>query len=291
MQRQITYLPAILWVLLSTALWTLIFAAAKFADGSVSTFQITLLRYAGAFGALLVLARYRGGLAAHKSNQPWTHFLRALCGSSAAVAITWASAHMPIADATAIGMLYGVLVVLLGVIVLKEHVGRRHWLAIAISVAGAGVVMSSQGAFHASLPPGATVAALASAALFAVEGLLIRILGRSERAMTVMLHVCFFGFCLMIVPAYATWQHVGPGTTLACLLLGPVAIIAQYCTIRGYRSAPLSIVGPVDYSWLVFAAFLGLLAFGELPSAGTIAGGMLIMGGGVLLARINAGKS
>ena len=32
-----TYLPAILWVLLSTALWTLIFAAAKLADGAVGT--------------------------------------------------------------------------------------------------------------------------------------------------------------------------------------------------------------------------------------------------------------
>jgi drug/metabolite transporter (DMT)-like permease len=155
LQGQTTYLPAILWVLLSTALWTLIFAAAKFADGSVGAFQITLLRYVGAFAVLLVLTRYQGGLAAQKSKQPWTHFLRALCGSSAAVTITWASVHMPIADATAIGMLYGVLAVLLGVIVLKEHVSRQHWLAVVISVAGASVVMSSQGAFHARLPVGA----------------------------------------------------------------------------------------------------------------------------------------
>ncbi|MEP1480090.1 MAG: hypothetical protein ABJK36_03585 [Tateyamaria sp.] len=35
-----TNAEAILWVLLSTALFTVIFAAAKFADGAVGTFQI-----------------------------------------------------------------------------------------------------------------------------------------------------------------------------------------------------------------------------------------------------------
>lgn len=284
MQRQATYLPAILWVLLGTGLWTLIFAAAKFADGSVGAFQITLLRYAGALATLLAAARIRGGLAVYRSVQPGTHFLRALCGSGAAVGMTWATANMAIADATAIGMLYGVLVVLLGVFFFRELVGPGHWLAIILSVAGAGVVVAGQGALRASLPAGPALAALASAALLAVEGLLIRVLGRSERAMSVMLYVCFFGFCLMLVPACLTWRQPGPVVMLACLVLGPVAIFAQYCTIRGYRAAPLSVVGPVDYSWLVFAALVGLLFFDEVPGAATVIGGALIVLGGVLLA-------
>lgn len=286
--RQTAYLPAILWVLLSTALWTLIFAAAKFADGTVGTFQITFLRYIGALVTVLILAGRLGGLRAYRSDQPFVHFLRAVCGSGAAVAITWASAHMPIADATAIGMLYGVLAIFLGVAFLGEHVGHLHWSAVVLSLAGAAVIMVGKGAFQGAMPVGPAFAALLSAVLLAIEGLLIRVLGRREKALTVMLHVCFFALVLMALPAFWTWQPVSPAITATCILLGPVAVGAQYCTIRGYRSAPLSVVGPVDYAWLIFAALLGIFFFGEHLDGATLAGSLLILAGGVLLARVKA---
>lgn len=282
---KIEYLPAILWVLLSTFLWSLIYAAAKFADGTVGTFQITFLRYISAFATVLVIAQMRGGLLSYRSGQPFTHFLRALTGCTAALAITWASANMEIASATAFGMLYGILVVILGVVFLGEHASNRIWTAVALSLIGALIVVLEKGAFQQAIPIWPALAALASALLLAIEGFLIRILGRSEKALSVMLYVCFFGICLTAVPAYYTWQPIGVTPILACLMLGPVAIIAQYTTIRGYRAAPLSIVGPIDYSWIIFAAVLGFVFFGEKPGLGTLAGGALILTGGVILAR------
>ena len=70
------------------------------------------------------------------------------------------------------------------------------------------------------------------------------------------------------------------------LLLGPLAVAAQYCVVRGYRLASLAIVGPVDYAWLVFAALIGFLFFNEIPTAGVIAGAVVIALGGVVLAVI-----
>ena len=285
MFRQMTYLPAILWVLLSTALWTLIFAAAKLADGAVGTLQLTLLRYVGGLLTVIWLVRGDGGFAAHRSRQPLTHFLRAVCGGGAAVVITWGSAHMPLANATAIGMTYGVLLILLGVVFLGERPGRAHLWAVALSLVGVTVVLLGRGAFHQALPVWPALAAFAGALLLAVEGLLIRLLGLRERPVTVMLYVSFFGLCLIALPAWLTWQKISLSVALVCIGLGPVAVFAQYCTIRGYRAAPLSVVGPVDYSWLLFAALLGFVAFGERPDAATLAGCALIIAGGVLLAR------
>lgn len=37
----------------------------------------------------------------------------------------------------------------------------------------------------------------------------------------------------------------------------------------------------------VFAALLGVLIFGERPGAGTLVGGVLIIAGGFLLARVS----
>ncbi|MEM1385207.1 MAG: DMT family transporter [Pseudomonadota bacterium] len=279
------HVTAILWVLLSTALFTVVFAAAKFGDGAIGTFQILVLRYVGAFLTLLVIVMRSGGLRRHASTRTGSHFLRAVFGCGAAASITWASARMPIADATAIGMLYGVITVGLGIAFLGERVGRLHWAAVALSCAGAVVVMGQQGAFQGTIPVWPASIALLSATLMAAEGLMIRVISQLETALSMMLHVTVFGMVLMLIPALLEWRSVGLEVTLACLLLGPLGVAAQYCTIRGYRMAPLSVVGPVDYSWLIFAILLGFFAFGEVPGLGVVFGGALIILGGLLLAR------
>lgn len=286
MTQSRSYLPAILWVLLSTFMWTLIFAAAKFADGRIGVFQITLFRYIGGLVILLCILPLQGGPRANISHQPSVHFARAVCGCGAAVAITWASANMPLVDATAIGMAFGVLAFLLGVVFLKEKISTAHWGAVAISLCGVATIMSSKGAFSSGFTIWPALAAFGSALLFAVEGLLIALLGRSERAYTVMLYVSFFGLCLMIVPAVMSWQAVSWHVWGLCILLGPAGLIAQYCTIRGYRSAPLSVVAPVDYAWLIFSAILGVLFFKEWPTWGTILGCVAILIGGLVLVRL-----
>lgn len=80
--------PAIMWVLSGTLIWTLIFAAGKFADGASGAVQITFLRYLGAFVTLALLLPWKGGLQSHRSKQPLVHLVRAVADCSAAVAIT-----------------------------------------------------------------------------------------------------------------------------------------------------------------------------------------------------------
>jgi drug/metabolite transporter (DMT)-like permease len=280
---------AIAWVTIGTALFSLIFASAKFADGSAGALQILFLRYIGGLVTLLlVVAIRRESLSAYRSPRPLSHFMRAVFGASGGGALIYASANMPIVDATAIGLLYVVFVIPLGVLVLKERLHRQHVGAVAICCLGAAVVMASRGAFNefrlAYLFP-AGIAVL-GAALLAVEGLMIKMLSHSDRAMTVLLHVNAFGVLLMAVPASLQWVPLSFETALSCVLLGPLAVTAQYCIVQGYRLASLSIVGPVDYSWLIFAGLIGFLFFGEEPTLGAIAGSAIIAAGGILLAVI-----
>lgn len=284
------YLPAILWVLLSTFIWTLIFAAGKFVDGSIGVFQLTLFRYIGAAATLLIIVRHAGGLRIHRSTQPWRHLIRAITGSGGAVAITWASANMPLADATAIGLSYGVLATLLGAFVLKEVISGVHWMAILVSLVGVTIIMFSKGAFQNGLVFLPAAVAFVGAALFAVEGVYISMLGRSEAALTVMLYVTVFGLLLMLGPALLEWRDTSLWTILFCVALGPLGIAGQYSTIVGYRSAPLSVVAPVDYSWLIFSALLGALVFAEIPNAATWVGGIAILAGGFILTRTGRGS-
>ncbi|WP_284757267.1 DMT family transporter [Agrobacterium sp. fls2-241-TYG-188a] len=285
---------AIAWVTAGTALFSLIFSSGKFADGMASTPQILFFRYIGGLATLLLIVWLRRErVSAYRSPRPLSHFMRAVFGASGGGALIYASANMPIVDATAIGLLYVVFVIPLGVLVLKERVNWLHLAAIAICCTGAATVMASRGAFtqfHSAYIFPAGIAVL-GAALLAVEGLMIKVLSHSDRAMTVLLHVNMFGILLMAAPAIIQWAPLSLKGVLSCFLLGPLAVSAQYCIVQGYRLAPLTIVGPVDYTWLIFAGLIGFQFFGEQPTSGVIAGCAIITAGGIMLALIKSPSS
>lgn len=284
-----TNTKAIAWVAAGTALFSFIFASGKFAGGSVTSLQILFLRYIGGLATLLlVVAARRERLSAYRSLNPLSHFMRAVFGASGGGALIYASANMPIVDATAIGLLYVVFVIPLGVLVLKERLSRQHLGGIAICCAGAAIIMASRGAFTEFqlayiFPAGIAVV---GAALLAVEGLMIKMLSCADRTMTLLLYVNTFGILLMVGPAAMQWVPLSVEGALPFVLLGPLAVTAQYCIVQGYRLASLSVVGPVDYTWLIFAGLIGLLFFGEQPTWGVLVGSAIIAAGGIVLAVI-----
>jgi drug/metabolite transporter (DMT)-like permease len=284
-----TNAQAVAWVTVGTALFSLIFASGKFAGASATSLQILFLRYiGGAATLLLAVAARRERLTAYRSRRPFSHLMRAVFGACGGGALIYASANMPIVDATALGLLYVVFVVPLGVVVLKERLGRPHLGAITVCCAGAAIIMASRGAFTTFHPAYVFPAGIAvlGAALLALEGLMIKTLSHADRAMTVLLYVNIFGILLMAVPAAVRWVPLSVEGALCFVLLGPLAVTAQYCIVRGYRLASLSIVGPVDYTWLIFAGLIGFLSFGEKPTWGVLAGSAVIAAGGIALAAV-----
>lgn len=287
-------LEAILWVTAGTAVFSLIFASGKFAGDTASTLQILFLRYIGGFATLLAVVTASGGRPSQfRSARPASHFLRALVGAYGGVALIHASANMPIVDATAIGLLYVVFMIGLGVWLLGERITTQHWAGIVLCTAGAVLVMGSRGAFRTFdvgyLWPAAI--ALGGAVLLAVEGILIKTLSRSDKPLTVLLYVNFFGILLLAVPAVLSWRSTDFADNLPLLMLGPVGITAQYFIIRGYRMADVSLLGPIDYAWLIFAGLIGFAFFQEVPTMGAVIGSAVIAAGGIVLALLKPANS
>lgn len=284
----------VLWVTAGTALFTVVFASGKFAGDTASALQILFLRYIGGFTTLTTIAFLSGkGLKFYTSAKPARHFYRAIFGAFGGVCAIHAAANMPIVDATAIGLLEAIFTILLGVILLGERISPPHWVAILVSCVGAAVMMASKGAFQTMnagyLWPAAF--ALLGAVLIACESIMIKILAVSEKPMTVLLYVNAFGMLLLSIPALLTWKSIEVTDNLPFLLLGPLAITAQYFVIKGFRLADVSVLGPVSYTWIVFAALLGFFLFDEIPDSGTIIGAVIIVIGGIKLALLKPNES
>lgn len=288
-----TNAEAIGWVLLSTGIFSLIFASGKFAGDSASVMQINFLRMIGGFLGLVAVVAIRGAaLKTYRSPRPGVHFLRTLLGVTGAVLAIQSQADMPMVDATALSMLYVVFVLVLGMVFFHERIGRRQGFGILLCCLGAVVVMGSRGAFRQFdagylLPASFAVGA---ALLFAFEGTLIKHLAGHEKPMALLLHVSVFGMVLLAIPAWLSWKPLPLTDMLIYAALGPVGVFGQYCTIRGYSMADISIVGPVDYSWLIFASLIGFFFFGEIPTWAVAGGAGLIAVGGIVLATVKPAR-
>lgn len=270
--------------MLAVGIFAFIFLAGKFSAASAT--QIMWMRYAGGFLTVVaVIVATRTPLRELATSQLRFHALRAAMGSGGGITAIFAAAHMPVANATAIGLLDAVFVMGLGVYLLKETVTARQLAAAAACLAGALiVVLFGSGVRLGEATLEASGAALASAVFLAVESILIKKLARSEKALAFLLYVNLFGTLLLTIPGLLQWREVPVPYVVAFLALGPLAIAGQACNIMAYRLADVSTIAPVKYTWLIFSAVFGFVFFAEVPAPATLVGGALIVAGGVALA-------
>ena len=278
---------AVLFKLAGGLFFAVMFASGKFAGELASALQILFLRYIGGFLTLLLIIgiTFTPDDARLRSNYWQLQLTRAFCSAFGGVAMIHANAHMPISDANAISLLSAVFLVLLGMLVFHERPTYWHVIGMFVCVAGAATIALSRGVFSgfdASYVWPALIALLA-AVLFAFEGIFIKMLSRIDDPLTTLLYVNFFGIFLLLVPAHVSWRSWGPENAFF-IALGPLAIAAQYCNLRAFILAKVSVLAPVSYGSLAFATLIGWIFFGEVPTLGVVAGAGLIVLGGLVLA-------
>ncbi|WEK06022.1 MAG: DMT family transporter [Candidatus Devosia phytovorans] len=284
--RDWTNFRSVLFVLSAIVIFSLIFTSGRFAGELASSFQIMFLRYAGGFVTVLGLsASQPQSFQSLQSKHRLSQALRALVGGLGGAAIIFGNTYMPLVDANAISQLSGVFMLALGIIIFRERLRSIHIAGSLVCILGAAVVVAARGAFTTFdanyLVPASVV--IIGALLLALEGIFIKILTLADRPLVTLAHANFFGMLLLLIPAVLTWKSTGP-VNAVLLCLGPLAILGQYCNIRGYTSASVSLLAPIGYASLIFAAVWGWVFFMELPTAGVILGGVLIAIGGTTLA-------
>ncbi len=285
-------MKAIAFSLVGTACFTPIFAAGKLMGADIPILLIVFMRFLGGFVSTLGLAlATRAPIKSLKASNPAPHVLRAMLSLGGVGTTIYAAANMRLADATAIGLLEGLLIIGLAALLLGESVRRAHWTAGFLCAAGAYIVLFGDSGFSLALTTqewiGAAVA-LAGAVILGLEALVLKVVARRDSAYSVILHVTGISCLLVLFPATHTFMT--SSLTLADLVpllwIGPLATIGQLFNIKAYRLADVSILGPVNYSWILFATLLGWFAFEEIPGWFTILGALLILIGGAKLARI-----
>ena len=246
--------------------------------------QLMWARFLFSLLAAAVAIRLVSGGLPWRSRAPGLQALRSLLLAACNLLFSTALAHVPLADATAVGFASPLLTVALASLWLGERVGPRRWLGVAVGLAG--VLIALQPPFLTGGAPmhPAMLLPLGTAALFAVYQILTRRLATIDDPRTTILHTGFAATLATSLVQPLVWTPPPPGDWVLLALLGLLGGAGHGLLVLAYARAPASLLAPLTYTQLVWATLAGLLVFGEWPDAAAGLGALVIAAGGILVA-------
>ena len=181
--------------------------------------------------------------------------------------------NMPLADAVAIGFAKSFFVTIFAIWFLKETVGIRRWMAVAIGFVGVLVMMrpGMNGFDPISLY------ALAGSAGAGLVMVIIRKLSETDQPITTLSYQAFTVGLVVAVPAIYFWQWPTVFEWGLLIAIGIVSYGAQMLNIYAYSWGEASVLASLDYVRLLYATFFGWLVFNTLPGPFTWIGAFVII--------------
>lgn len=207
------------------------------------------------------------------------HLARTICGWGGVSLMFAAAARIPLADATALSFLNPVFAMVLAIPLLGEKVGPVRWVAAAIALTGALILLRpTPESFQM-----ASLFALGAALALGLELIFIKRLTGQESPLQILFINNSLGLVISSLAVLAVWQPPTPGQWMALAGVGVLMATAQTLFIQGMRRADASFVAPFSYSTLVFAGLYDIAVFNNWPDAISLLGAAVIVGGALLL--------
>jgi drug/metabolite transporter (DMT)-like permease len=276
---------AVLLTLAAGFLYTLGYAIAKILTDTLDPVQITFLR------SVLVLAGW--GLWLTRAADPAASVRRlvapqrALDQRLAAAMLIFSTtiavlgySLVPVTEASALGFTAPIILVVLGAVVLREHVTPRRWVAIALGFAGMLVVVRPGG----ELFTWAAAVPVCGALTYALYQVMTRRIRGAANEWDATLQGALAGVVLLAPAMPWLWRAPSVADLALMVLYAAVQTAALLCIAGAVRRAEVSGLAPWHYSRIVFALGLDAVLFARLPGGWAIAGCLLIAAGGLVLA-------
>ncbi|CAE6954823.1 of the drug metabolite transporter (DMT) superfamily [Vibrio sp. B1ASS3] len=225
----------------------------------------------------------RKGISVWGNNKPLL-FARGAVGTMALMCVYYSVTTLPLAEATIFQYIHPVFTALLAVFFLKERIQSSTFICIALCLLGVYVMVRPEtgpDAEHA-LPMFSVMIAILGAFGSSIAYVIVRKLSQTEDS-----SVIIFYFPLVALPASILLigdQFVMPDLylTMMLVLVGVFTQIGQLGLTKAMQTQEAGKASAYSYVQIIFSVVLGIVFFGELPSAWTYLGGALIVTGALV---------
>lgn len=288
LEHPISFLSAIplgaRYMLLSALAFALMGASVKFAGQQ----GIPVLEIIAARALVSLLLSYadvrRKGIPLFGTHR-WLLFARGLVGFVSLTGVFYALVHLPIAEASVLQYLHPMFTALLALLWLKERPTTATLLCIALSFIGLLVMVrpvflfGGTGAGYDSLAVGIAIAgAFGSGLAYTI----VRRLSTLEDPSVIVFYFPLVSLPITLILLGDDFVMPTGWTWLTLLLVGIFTQIGQIALTLAMRVETASRAGSFSYTQVVFAALIGMVAFGEVPGIWTLAGAGLILFGALV---------
>jgi drug/metabolite transporter (DMT)-like permease len=277
-----------LFMILATGSYVINDTMMKLATEGLPPYEVLMLRGAAAFiwgMPLLFLLGYGSKLRLMFERRV---LARNLCETGAILCYVVALANMPIADASALGQVTPLIVLLGASLMFRERISGLTMTLIGCGFFGALMVAQPTGSGISIY----AVLALGNAVLCAARDLV----GRRVRIEVPGMIVAISAVVVVLAGAGASHlmleSWVAPARSHLLLLggAGLFLIFGHFFIFMAYRVGPTGSVAPFYYGFTVWAVISGLTVFGHLPDPVAIAGIILVVASGLTIVFLGQRK-
>jgi len=269
----------IVLMLLSTLGFSIMHVLIRHLAASLDPIQIVFFR--NFFGLVVFLPWFlRHGLAPLRTNQLKLHALRAGLNVCAMAAFFYALGMTPVARVTALSFTAPLFAAILSVLVLGEVFRLRRWTATFCGFLGTLVILRPG---FAEIDLGSLLA-LAAALLWGCTLIVIKVLARTESAMTVTSYMNILLTLLSLVPALLVWRMPEGVQWFWLLAIGVLGTLAQVAITQSLKEADTGVVMPFNFFNLIWVTIMGYLLFAEVPGLFVWLGGAIVFASATYIA-------
>lgn len=293
MQSSLKINQGVIFMLISAICLAIMSALAKILADEMPTIEIVFFR--NVLGVFLIGFTFFKTPTKQVGGKPFLLFFRAAIGLIAMLSFFYNIANIPLASAVTYSRMSPIFTAIFALVFLKEEIGIKGWMAIALGFIGMLFVMQPIGVgFNENHLFGllnAVCAALAFTSIrelkkyydtrtivlsFMSIGLIVPIISMSVSQYYV---IDFFSFMMgkFIMPHGIQWIYL--------IGIGLTATLGQVYMTKAYGTTKAGIVGAVGYSVILFSVVIGLMLGDDLPNVLAIVGIVAIISGGILIAR------
>jgi drug/metabolite transporter (DMT)-like permease len=270
---QKTSSKAALWMVSSAFCSAVMVILVRFVDKEISVPQMIFMR--NSFGVLMFLPFFMvKGKSFFSTKRLKNHFYRAISGVFAMLIFFYCIREMKLPVVVAITYTVPLFSSIMAYYYFNDRPGVQRVISIFIGFIGALIVIRP--GFDGFTP--LSLLMVVCSILWAISGILIKDLGKTEQPLIITFYLTFF-MSLLTFPLLFIFGWVTPSfeSTMWILGIAAASIILQYCLSKALSMADISFLYAFDYTRLIFTSLFAYLIFNEVVDAPTVVGSSIII--------------
>ena len=243
--------------------------------------QISCLRCISSWLFLLLPIAWQRAWGTLRPTKFELHLLRAVLGIGMLGSFVFAVHRLSLAQTYALFLAAPLLMTALSVPIHGEKVTGKRWLAIITGLGGVLVILQPWGGRSFSMI--AAAAAAIATICYSLSALTVRTLGRGNSSMSMV-----FWYLLSVgigagLLAIGDWRPVLAADWGWLAGIGVTGALGQMWLTEAFRQAPPSVVGPFEYTSILWAFGIDWIFWSATPSISLVLGACVVIASGIVI--------